>query len=159
MNHNLKKDADTIIQKSIQAVLPDEARKCLSQETPKDLSNVTTVITGSVKELCSAAGNAAKKLGYEPLILTDMLSCEARDAGSFLSSIAISHRNEGKKLAFIAGGETVVHLKGKGKGGRNQEIALSAAIGLEGIKNAADGLIITGPTGTNVNDVAVVLIS
>ncbi len=190
--------------------LSDEARKCLSQETPKDLSNVTTVITGSVKELCSAAGNAAKELGYEPLILTDMLSCEARDAGSFLSSIAISHRNEGKKLAFIAGGETVVHLKGKGKGGRNQEIALSAAIGLEGIKNAAvfslgsdgtdgptdaaggfadgdtvaalrekgmeihtyldnndaynalkaaDGLIITGPTGTNVNDVAVVLIS
>lgn len=191
--------------------LSDEARKLLGKETPKELSNVTSVITGSVRELCTAAESAAKDLGYEPIILTDMLSCEARDAGSFLASIAISHsrNNDRKKLAFIAGGETVVHLKGTGKGGRNQELALSAAIGLNGIPNAAifsigsdgtdgptdaaggytdgetvsdleakglnissfldnndaynalkaiGGLIITGPTGTNVNDVAVLLI-
>ena len=189
--------------------LSDTARELLGKETPKALDNVTSVITGSVRELCTAAANAAKTLGYEPVILTDMLSCEARDAGSFLSSIAISHTKDSKKLAYIAGGETVVHLKGTGKGGRNQELALSAAIGLCGLKNAAvfsvgsdgtdgptdaaggyadgetvgdlkakgmkiseyldnndaynalkavDGLIVTGPTGTNVNDVAVLLI-
>ena len=190
--------------------LSDTARELLGKETPKELDNVTSVITGSVRELCTAAASAAKDFGYEPIILTDMLSCEARDAGGFLSSIAISHSGDGRKLAYIAGGETVVHLKGKGKGGRNQELALSAAIGLSGLKNAAvfsvgsdgtdgptdaaggyadgetvadlsakglnineyldnndaynalkavDGLIVTGPTGTNVNDVAVLLIS
>ena len=112
-------------------------------------------------------------------------------------------------MAFIAGGETVVHLTGDGKGGRNQELALSAAQGIEGLRGAAvfsvgsdgtdgptdaaggyvdsttlgrlreqgmeifevlqrndayhalrkvDGLIITGGTGTNVNDVSVVLL-
>ena len=53
------------------------------------------------------------------------------------SRILISHHEDGRKLAYIAGGETVVHLKGTGKGGRNQEIALSAAIGLSGVPNAA----------------------
>ncbi len=190
--------------------LSAKAQALLDNETPKELSNVTTLITGSVRELCTAAANAAKDLGYEPVILTDMLSCEARDAGSFLASIAVSHRNDGKKLAYIAGGETVVHLKGTGKGGRNQELALSAAIGLDRISNAAifslgsdgtdgptdaaggyadgdtvtslrekginihdylanndaynalkavDGLITTGPTGTNVNDVSVLLLN
>ncbi len=190
--------------------LSAKAQALLDNDTPKELSNVTTLITGSVRELCTAAANAAKDLGYEPVILTDMLSCEARDAGSFLASIAVSHRNDGKKLAYIAGGETVVHLKGTGKGGRNQELALSAAIGLDRIPNAAifslgsdgtdgptdaaggyadgdtvtslrekginihdylanndaynalkavDGLITTGPTGTNVNDVSVLLLN
>lgn len=115
----------------------------------------------------------------------------------------------GQKLALLAGGETVVHLHGKGLGGRNQELALAAAPGLSGLKGAAvisvgsdgtdgptdaaggyadgetlrrlaakqwsvdaalanndayhalqavDGLVITGPTGTNVNDIAVVLL-
>ncbi len=189
--------------------LSEQARKLLDIETPKELNNVTTCVTGSVKELVSACADTTKKLGYTPVVLTDQLCCEAKEAGSFLSSIAKSHSKDGEKLAFIAGGETVVHLTGKGKGGRNQEIALSAAIGLESIDNACvfsvgsdgtdgptdaaggyadgdtvatlkeksidihkvladndaynalketDGLIITGPTGTNVNDVAVVLI-
>ena len=189
--------------------LSDKARELLSQETPKELTNVSTQITGSVNELCRAAANAAKELGYEPVILTDMLCCEAREAGSFLGSIALSNKGPGKKTAYIAGGETVVHLKGTGKGGRNQEIALSAANLISGVQNVAvfsvgsdgtdgptdaaggyadgdtaldlekkgislkafldnndaynalkavDGLVITGPTGTNVNDVAVLLI-
>ncbi len=189
--------------------LSDTARKLLQQETPKELTNVSTQITGSVKELCRAAADAVRKLGYEPVILTDRLCCEAREAGSFLGSIALSNKDLGKKTAYIAGGETIVHLKGTGKGGRNQEIALSAAELISGAQNVAvfsvgsdgtdgptdaaggyadgdtltdmdkkginlkaflenndaynalkavDGLIITGPTGTNVNDVAVLLI-
>ena len=185
------------------------AKELLMQETPKALNNVTTQITGSVRELCRAAKDSCEKLGYKTVVLTDQLSCEAREAGIFLGSIAKSNKDSSEKLAFIAGGETIVHLYGNGKGGRNQEIALSAAFEIDGIKNvavfsigsdgtdgptdaaggyadgstiraiiqagldpaimlngndsynalkASEGLIITGPTGTNVNDVAVVLI-
>lgn len=187
--------------------LTPQAKELLARETPKELDNVETQITGSVRELCAAAASAARELGYEPVILTDQLCCQAREAGSFLASIARSH--QGKKLAFLAGGETVVKLTGTGKGGRNQELALSAAAGIDGLDGVlvfslgsdgtdgptdaaggmvdgqtaallrdqglsihqvlenndayhalerVDGLIFTGPTGTNVNDVAVVLI-
>lgn len=189
--------------------LSDAAWECLNTETPKSLDNVETVITGSVRELCAAAADACRDLGYWPTVLTDCMDCEAREAGRFLASAAKSYRNSEKPLAFIAGGETVVHLTGDGKGGRNQELALAAAEGIAGLDNiaifsvgsdgtdgptdaaggyadgetaarlkaqgleiydvlsrndaynalkAADGLIITGGTGTNVNDVAVVLI-
>lgn len=188
--------------------LSEQAKALLAQETPKVLDNVTTQITGSVRELCAAAAEACRELGYEPILLTDRLCCEAKEAGSFLGSIACTNAGQGKKLAFIAGGETVVHLTGKGQGGRNQELALAAAPALAG-KNAAvfsvgsdgtdgptdaaggyvdgdtaaalaekgwnvfdtlqnndayhalqavEGLIITGATGTNVNDVVVALV-
>ncbi|MBP3633824.1 MAG: glycerate kinase [Oscillospiraceae bacterium] len=189
--------------------LSETAQACLKQETPKELTNVRSQIIGSVRELCRAAAQEAEKLGYEPVYLTDLLTCEARDAGAFMASVLRSHAHDGKKLAYLAGGETVVHLTGKGLGGRNQELALGAAAGLAGCGNACvisvgsdgtdgptdaaggyadgdtlqelkaaglqlhevladndayhalqkvDGLIITGPTGTNVNDVAVGLI-
>ena len=188
--------------------LSEQAKTLLQQETPKALDNVTTRITGSVRELCTAAANACRELGYEPILLTDQLCCEAREAGSFLGSIVRTHTGHGKKLAFIAGGETVVHLTGRGLGGRNQELALAAAPAIAG-RNAAvfsvgsdgtdgptdaaggyvdgetlaalaakgwnvfdtlqhndayhalravEGLIMTGATGTNVNDVAVALL-
>ena len=189
--------------------LSARARACLERETPKALSNVTTEITGSVRELCAAAAACCRELGYEPTILTDCLDCEAREAGRFLAAVARSRRKTDRPLAFLAGGETVVHLTGKGLGGRNQELALAAAEKLEGLSNAAvfsfgsdgtdgptdaaggfadgytaaalrekgvrieevlrendayhalqrvGGLIVTGPTGTNVNDAALVLL-
>ena len=189
--------------------LSKEALTCLTQETPKILNNVTTQITGSVRELGKAAADACRTLSYTPILLTDRLCCEAREAGSFLGSIARTHAGQGQKLAFIAGGETIVHLTGNGSGGRNQELALAAAPELSGLSGccvfsigsdgtdgptdaaggyadgdtcaslathgldvftvlqnnnaypalkAVDGLIITGATGTNVNDVSVALI-
>ena len=192
-----------------QLPLSPQARALLQEETPKALDNVETVITGSVRELCAAAGAACRRLGYEPVLLTDQLCCQAKEAGSFLASIARTHQDTKKSLAFLAGGETVVLLTGQGKGGRNQELALAAAQGIAGLENTlifslgsdgtdgptdaagglvdgttkdhleaagltihqvlaendayhaldrVDGLIRTGPTGTNVNDVAVVLI-
>ena len=188
--------------------LSEQAKTLLQQETPKALDNVTTRITGSVRELCTAAANACRELGYEPILLTDQLCCEAREAGSFLGSIVRTHTGHGKKLAYIAGGETVVHLTGRGLGGRNQELALAAApaiaernaavfsVGSDGTDGptdaaggyvdgetfaalaakgwnvfdtlqhndayhalrAVEGLIMTGATGTNVNDVAVALL-
>ena len=186
-----------------------DARACLDRETPKTLDNVETRITGSVRQLCAAAAGACRDLGYEPVLLTDRLCCQAREAGSFLASVLATHAEDGRRLAFLAGGETVVHLTGTGKGGRNQELALAAAPGLAGLRGAAvfsvgsdgtdgptdaaggyvdsethaalrakgldeyavlqnndayhalqavDGLIVTGPTGTNVNDVEVALL-
>ena len=108
--------------------LSEQAKVLLAQETPKMLDNVTTQITGSVRELCTAAAAACRELGYEPVLLTDQLCCEAREAGSFLGSIVRTHAGQGKKLAYIAGGETVVHLTGKGLGGRNQELALACLL-------------------------------
>lgn len=190
--------------------ISEETGACLSLETPKELDNVTTMVTGSVKQLCHAAAETAAELGYEPVILTDRLACQAKEAGSFLGCIGRTHSESTVSKAFIAGGETVVKLTGTGKGGRNQELALAAAAEITGLANvavfsvgsdgtdgptdaaggyadgetaaavlekdgrtisrvladndayhalkAAGGLIITGPTGTNVNDVAVVLV-
>ena len=189
--------------------LSPRARALLCQETPKALTNVTTKITGSVRALCAAAEKECRARGYEPVLLTDRLTCEAREAGSFLASVARTHVSSKRPLAFLAGGETVVHLRGTGKGGRNQELALSAALGIEGLCNAlvasagSDGtdgptdaaggivdgftaaemrrrgvsperalenndsyhalraaaaLFFTGPTGTNVNDLSLVLL-
>ena len=189
--------------------LSGQAQACLEVEMPKTLDNVHTQIIGSVRELCRAAADRCRELGYEPVLLTDRLDCEAREAGRFLAAVLASHAGEGKKSAFLAGGETVVHLTGPGLGGRNQELALAAASGLVGLSNAAlisvgsdgtdgptdaaggyvdgdtlaalsaaglnihevladndaysalkaaGGLIRTGPTGTNVNDVSIALI-
>ena len=188
--------------------LSGAARACLQQETPKALDNVETHITGSVRELCAAAAAACGQMGYQPVLLTDHLDCEAREAGRFLADIARTHAGRGQATAYLAGGETVVRLTGHGLGGRNQELALAAAPGLAGLPaavfsvgsdgtdgptdaaggyvdgdtaaalaargldagavladndayhalQAVDGLIVTGPTGTNVNDVAVVLV-
>ncbi len=189
--------------------LSEEALRLMEEETPKRLDNVRTQITGSVRELCAAAARACEGLCYEPVILTDRLCCQAREAGRELASLLKEHQTDGRSLAFIAGGETVVVVTGSGKGGRNQELALAASPGIAGMKNAAvfsvgsdgtdgptdaaggyvdgdtlaelqalgmsvdkvlenndsyhalqktDGLIFTGPTGTNVNDVAVALL-
>lgn len=86
---------------------------------------MTTRITGSVRQLCTAASETCQTLGYTPVVLTASLACEAREAGAFLGAVAQYHQDSARSLAFIAGGETVVHLTGTGKGGRNQEIALA----------------------------------
>ena len=168
--------------------------------------SVENHVVGSVTELCKAAAEHAWELGYIPHIVTTAMDCEAREAGRWMASMA-----EGtypRPFAMIAGGETVVKVTGKGMGGRNQEIALSAAMELKGKENVllfslgsdgtdgptdaaggmvdghtagqlealginieqvladndsyhalkkVDGLIITGATGTNVNDVTVLL--
>lgn len=197
-----------IVKKYKLSVTP-EIENLLRQETPKHLDNVETQITGSVRQLCKAAEAESIKLGYTPVTLTASLCCTARDVGSFLASIARDHQDADHSIAYIAGGETVVQLTGKGKGGRNQEIALAAAAGISGLRETAvfsigsdgtdgptdaaggycddntkqllaeqgvdiaavladndayhalekcGGLIKTGATGTNVNDLTVLLI-
>lgn len=203
-----KEDALRIVEKYKLTTTP-LMDKLLNEETPKKIDNVTTHITGSVRELCNSAYKRTIELGYKPIVLTASLSCIAKEAGIMLSNIAQYYNDTKESLAFILGGETVVKLTGKGMGGRNQELALSSAPLLSKVDNACifsvgsdgtdgptdaaggyvdsdtliiltslsvdipavlndndsynalkkcNGLIITGPTGTNVNDLTVLLI-
>lgn len=128
-------------------LISPEVIDCLKAETPKDAPNARNHMIGSVKQLCSAAEEKAKSLGYETTFLTADLCAEASRVGQDMASLLKKHANDGKKLAFIAGGETVVHVKGKGLGGRNQELALAAAIELSGVPNVA--LLSVGSDGTD----------
>ena len=133
-----------VIAEKYRLPLSDAARKCLSTETPKALDNARVLVTGSVRILCRTAAETAAALGYRPVLLTSSLACEAREGGRFLAAVAREH--SGERVAFIAGGETVVHVSGRGRGGRNQELVLAAAMEMEN----ADGLIFSiGSDGTD----------
>ena len=189
--------------------VPADVIQVLVQETPKTLRNVTLEVIGDIHLLISKAKQCAEMLGYQAVVLTDSLDCEAKEAGRFLASIARTFSPLKESIAFIAGGETTVHIQGNGLGGRNQEMALSCARGIAGLENvlffsvgsdgsdgptdaaggivdghtverirkcgmdpykmlenndsynalkAAGALVMTGGTGTNVNDLSVLLI-
>ncbi|MEM4701044.1 MAG: MOFRL family protein, partial [Candidatus Bathyarchaeia archaeon] len=201
---------------SIKKVLTD-GEKRLIPETPKAddeaFERVFNVIIGNNRAASLAACEILKSEGLNSLLLTSLLEGEARHIGTVLASLAREISASGnpvkKPAGIVAGGETTVTVTGKGKGGRNQEIALAAALkirGLEGVVIAslstdgvdgptdaagaiADGktiaraealglraenfltdnnsysffsqlgdLILTGPTGTNVNDVSVIIV-
>ncbi|HWY28643.1 MAG TPA: glycerate kinase [Candidatus Sulfotelmatobacter sp.] len=186
-------------------------------ETPKEGSRifkrVNNFLTGTNVESCKAAARVLERRGYRPLILSTRIQGEAREVGKVVSSIVSdireNHRPIGSPAAIVAGGETTVTVRGKGSGGRNQELVLSAALSIRGLPNVlvssigtdgrdgptsaagaiADGstverglrrgldadtylrendsheffkklqdLIITGPTGTNVNDILIAIV-
>ncbi|MDW7671826.1 MAG: glycerate kinase [Bacillota bacterium] len=195
--------------------LADSLKKALTVQTPKKINNSHTVLAGNVDALCAAAAESSQKRGYQPVLLTTTLDCEAREAGRMMAAIgrevcqaSPSPHAIVPPCAIIAGGETIVRVTGQGKGGRNQELALAAALGIQdhqrlvvlsagsdgtdGPTDAAGGmvdgesirrmkaaglspearladndayhalkaggdLIITGPTGTNVNDLTLIL--
>ena len=201
---------------SIRKVLSDGEKK-LIPETPKAhdgaFKKVHNVVVGNNRLASLAACEHLKSAGLNTLLLTATLEGEARHAAAMLASIACEVSASGnpvpKPAGIVAGGETTVTVTGKGKGGRNQEIALVAALGLKGLDGVAlasvstdgvdgptnaagaivDGktltrakkmsldaekflanndsynffsklgdLIFTGPTGTNVNDVSVIVV-
>lgn len=207
--------ADSSTRENVKAIvdkyhlsLSEGAKEALEVETPKEIHNAQNVVIGSVKQLCKKAKEACETLGYATTILEDAYEGEARSLGEYLGNLAVENQNKGKQ-ALIVGGESVVHLKGDGLGGRNQEIAVAAMKKIAGLSNVAvfsvgsdgtdgptdaaggyadgdsvfslneknilwqqmqdnndcyhvleaiEGLVITGPTGTNVNDISVVLI-
>jgi glycerate-2-kinase len=203
---------------------PASIRKVLSEgergkipETPKAndeaFKKVFNVFIGNNRLASQTAQKYLKSEGLNTLLLTSTLEGEARHVGTMLASIAREVSASGnpipKPAAIIAGGETTVTITGKGKGGRNQEIALAAALKMNGMEGAVlaslstdgidgptdaagaivDGktltraakkglipeeflaendsynffskledLIFTGPTGTNVNDISIVIV-
>ncbi len=192
-------------------------QKGLTEETPKEgdvaFEKVHNVVVGNSLTAASAACQFLKQRGFNTILLTSTLEGDARNTGTVLASIAnevsTTDNPVARPAAIVASGETTVTVVGNGLGGRNQELALSAALrlhasngvvlgslgtdGLDGPTIAAgaivDGktiersaqlgldanaflyennafnfffkvkdLIITGPTGTNVNDICVIVI-
>ncbi len=185
-------------------------------DTPKPgdalFARVTNVIVGSNRLAALAAADAARTLGYETLLLSTFVEGEAREIARVAAALGrgvLAHEDPvGPPACLVLGGETTVTVRGNGRGGRNQELALAAALALEGIEGvsvmalatdgsdgptdssgavvdggtvaairaggvdpaaalrgndayaalaAAGAHLLTGPTGTNVNDLLVVL--
>lgn len=187
-------------------------------DTPKQgnpiFKNTVNLIIGNNGMAAGAAASRARRLGYRPMVLTTEMQGEAREAAGFLAAVARevarNDRPVGKPACLIAGGETTVTVRGNGTGGRNQELALAAAVkisgcrtivflsggtdGTDGPTDAAGavvddgtldragresldarafldandsfhffqklgGLLITGPTRTNVMDLVIILVA
>ncbi len=175
---------------------------------------VSAHVVGNNRLAAAAALAEAERRGYGTLLLSTLLTGEAREVGRVLAAVGREVRASGAPLAppacLVAAGETTVKVRGDGRGGRNQELALGAALeldggegilvaslgtdGIDGPTDAAgaiaagdtfqrawdlgldpgqafrdndaypffqalDDLIVTGPTGTNVMDVAVVMVA
>ncbi|GAB7023867.1 glycerate kinase type-2 family protein [Salidesulfovibrio brasiliensis] len=186
-------------------------------ETPKEgdpvFENVRTALVATNRMALDAAAEKAAELGFEPTVLTDKLTGEARKVAVDLVREACSARHRAREIGcpvcLLAGGETTVTITGDGRGGRNQEMALAATLelgdeqgvcalfagtdGTDGPTDAAGGfalpnglaramecavdprtclldndsytflekigcLLVTGPTRTNVMDIAVLLV-
>ena len=115
---------------------------------------VQHVIIGTNRMACEAAAVRARELGFQTQVLKSNLEGEASQAGRDLAGRASSVRQHGDPLpapaCLVQGGETTVNVTGSGRGGRNQELALAAAIDLDGLERclvatlATDG--VDGPT-------------
>lgn len=131
-------------------------------ETPKPgdpaFARVTNTLVGSNRLSLNAARAAAKALGYKTLVLSTSLDGEARDVARVYSAIAREIHSSGQPLkrpaAILSGGETTVTLHAHpGMGGRNQEMALAASLGLDGLPNTL--FLAAGTDGTDgPNDAA-----
>ena len=186
-------------------------------ETPKPgdplFGRVHNVLVGSNRLAALAAAGEARALGYTTLLLSTFVEGEAREVARVVAALGrgvLAHGDPAPPPAcLVLGGETTVTVRGNGRGGRNQELALAAALALEGTDGisvmalatdgsdgptdssgaivdgataaairaagldpasalaandaypaleAAGSQLKTGPTGTNVNDLTVVLV-
>jgi hydroxypyruvate reductase len=124
-------------------------------DTPKPgdplFANSQTVVVGSNLLACEAAARAASEAGCHTLVLTTFVEGEAREAGRVLAGVLREVDASGHPLSrpacIVAGGETTVTIRGAGKGGRNQELALSAAFGLRGLER-----VLLASIGTDGSD-------
>ena len=141
-------------------------------ETPKAgdklFSDMHNVLVATLRQALEAAGKRACELGFAHQILTDTLTGEARDAASLLvckaREIQKTLAPDARPVCLLAGGETTVTIRGRGLGGRNQEMALAAGLelasdegiyalfagtdGTDGPTDAAGGFAMAGEAGT-----------
>ncbi|MCX8135637.1 glycerate kinase type-2 family protein [Pyrobaculum aerophilum] len=120
------------------------------------LAKVQNVIVANNLLSLRRASEYLSALGYKAVILTSMLEGEAREAGRVLASVAKSAAYSGlperPPLALLAGGETVVTVRGGGRGGRNQELCLSFSIAVRGLRNISAACL--GTDGVDGNSPA-----
>lgn len=120
----------------------------VSSETPKPndplFRNVRNIVTASNRQALNAAAEKARSLGYKTFILSSRMQGEAREVARAHAAIL---RDAPPNSCLLSGGETIVTVKGKGKGGRNQEFALALALDIAGVKNIA--ALCAGTDGTD----------
>lgn len=173
-NPTTSADALRILDKYFSRVTTETQRKVLNsvtqrlresegqQSTGFDPSRVQNIIIGDNRIAAQAAMEQARREGFESEILTNELQGEAREAGVMLARRLKDERSKrARPFCLIAGGETTVTLRGDGKGGRNQELALAAVEELQGLEGAmlislatdgedgptdAAGAVVTGET-------------
>ena len=108
-------------------------------------------LVGTNLQALKAAGLKAEELGYPTLILSSTVEGEAKEVVKVLTAIAREIQGSGNPLSapacILCGGETTVTIQGEGKGGRNQELALAAALVIDGMP---DVVVLAG--GTDGND-------
>lgn len=137
--------------------VPKPVRRLIEsgRETPKPgdaaFRRTRNVVVGSNRIAAKAAAAEARKLGYRTMVLSTFVDGETRDVARVHAAILREIRTYGTPLrppaCVITGGETTVVLEGDGKGGRNQEFALAAALALDGLANAA--VLSAGTDGTD----------
>jgi hydroxypyruvate reductase len=124
-------------------------------ETPKPGDPVfrggPPLLVGSNRIAVEAGARRARSLGYRPVVLSTSVTGEAREVAQVLAAVAREARASGRPArppcCLLSGGEPTVTLRGGGKGGRSQELALSAALALEGVAGVA--LLSAGTDGTD----------
>lgn len=210
--HGLRGELPAAVRRHLEAGARGEREESPGSSDPC-FARVRAEVIGSNRLAVEAARAAAESRGYSTLVLSTVLTGEAREAGSFLAAVALEAATSGRPAAppacLLAAGETTVRVTGGGRGGRNQELALGAArrlaggqpavvlsLGTDGIDGPTDAagaigasdtlaraaalgldaeaaladndaypffealgdLVVTGPTGTNVMDLQVVLV-
>jgi len=189
--------------------LDGEMLELIKRETPKSITNATHIISGSVARLVESAENTARELGYETVVVDNGVTCDATLIAEKIGELVKEYESTDVPVAVLFGGEVTIKVKGNGKGGRNQELALLCAEKIKGKSNMAvfcvgsdgtdgptdaaggyvdgftyekiaksgkspeeylnnndsytalglaEGLIFTGATGTNVNDLYALII-
>lgn len=108
-------------------------------------------VIASVRDALAAAAEEAARLGYEPTVVSDNLAGEAREAGrEVVRALVRAGDDPSRPHALLWGGETTVTVRGPGRGGRNQELALAAALALDGTSDPVVAAVgtdgVDGPT-------------
>jgi hydroxypyruvate reductase len=114
-------------------------------ETPKPgdpvFARATNLMVGTNALAVAAAARQARRLGYRPLVLSTTVTGETREVAAVHAALARELAASGRPIrrpaCLLSGGETTVTLRGKGKGGRNQEFALAASLGITGLRRVA----------------------
>jgi hydroxypyruvate reductase len=135
--------------------LLQEGARGLLEDTPKAgdpvFKKVQNLVVGSNRAALLAAAAEARRLGYNPLILSSFIQGEAREIALAITAIGkeilMSDNPIPAPACILAGGETTVRIGGRGTGGRNQELALAAAIALKDWSHIA--LLSAGTDGTD----------